>query len=153
MKTFKLILLLMLSSAMFGAYAQDTIAKAEKKEKVKAVKPFIVHDKSFKVTRVDVRKDVKGAKNVIQIDASNSAGGTGIISTQSVLPPAVITNVNIVNGSYNQTRDMAKTARGMSLQLLDVVFPCRVRITILDQFVDVEITEPGFWKVAVALAN
>ncbi|SKB86484.1 hypothetical protein [Daejeonella lutea] len=153
MKIFGLSILLVLSCSFYGAYAQDTTTKAEKKEKIKAVKPYIVHDKSFKVTRVDVRKDMKGAKNVIQIDASNSAGGTGIMATQTVLPPAVITNVNIVNGSYNQTRDMAKTARGMSLQLLDVVFPCRIRVSILDQMVDVEITEPGFWKVTIALAN
>jgi len=39
------------------------------------------------------------------------------------------------------------------MQLFDVTFPCRLRITISDQFVDVEVKEPGFWKVAIALAN
>ena len=71
----------------------------------------------------------------------------------AVSPPAEITNVNIVNGSYDQTRPVSKSARGMSMQLFDVTFPCRLRITISDQFVDVEVKEPGFWKVAIALAN
>lgn len=153
MNILKLVLVLLLSISFAGSYAQDTIVKDQKKEKVKAVKAFTVHDKSFKVTRVDVRKDVKGAENVIQIDATNSAGGTGLLATQGALPPAVITNINIVNGSFNQTRELSKTPRGMSLQLLDVVFPCRVRLTISDQFIDVEIKEAGFWKVAIALAN
>ncbi|MEJ7692611.1 hypothetical protein [Daejeonella sp.] len=152
MKTLKLILTLSLLSSAFFVYAQDTAEKSEKKQKIKVEKPFTIHDKSFRVVRVDVRKDLKGAQNVIQIDATNAAGGTGTL-TQATLPPAVITNVNIVNGSYNQTRELGKTPRGMSLQLLDVVFPCRVRLTISDQFVDVEIKEAGFWKVAVGLAK
>lgn len=153
MKTFKIAITLILVCSSFAVFAQETAEKPEKEKKIKAEKPYTVYDKSFKVTRVDVRKDLKGAENVIQIDASNSAGGTGILSTQAVLPPAVISNVNIVNGSYNQTRELGKTARGMSLQLLDVVFPCRVRINIADQFVDVEIKEKGFWKVAIVMAN
>lgn len=75
------------------------------------------------------------------------------MAAQAALPPAVIGNVNIVNGSYDQTRELSRTPRGISLQLLDVVFPCRVRLTISDQFVDAEIKEAGFWKVAIAFAN
>ncbi len=153
MRTLKLTIVLMLTCSFCAVFAQDNTEKPGKKEKVKAEKPYIIHDKSFKVTRVDVRRDLKGADDVIQIDATNAAGGTGMISTHATLPPAVITNVNIVNGSYNQTRELAKTPRGMSLQLLDVVFPCRVRLTISGQYVDVEIKESGFWKVIIGLAN
>ena len=143
----------MLACFSLAVFAQDKSENTEKKGKAKPEKPYIVHDKSFKVVRVDVRKDLKGEENVIQIDASNASGGTGMLSTQTTLAPAVITNVNIVTGAYNQTRELAKTSRGMTLQLLDVRFPCRVRITVSDQFVDVEVKEPGFWKVAIGLAN
>lgn len=51
------------------------------------------------------------------------------------------------------TREISKTSRGMSMQLLDVVFPLRVRVTITDQFPDFEIKEAGFWKVSVGLIN
>jgi hypothetical protein len=153
MKKVKFVIVLMLACFSLTVVGQDAAEKPAKKEKVKVEKPFTVHDKSTKVTRVDVRKDLKGVENVIQIDALNSAGGAGLITSSTPLPPAEITNVNIVQGSYNQTRELGKTPRGMSMQLLDVVFPCRVRVTISDQFVDVEIKEAGFWKVAVSLAN
>ncbi|MES3016907.1 MAG: hypothetical protein V4721_03965 [Bacteroidota bacterium] len=152
MKTFKLLLSLILMSSTLCVFAQD-VEKPGKKEKVKAEKPFTVYDKSFRVTRVDVRKDTKGAENVIQIDAANAAGGTAMMSTQTLLPPATISNIVIVTGNYNQTRELGKTPRGVSLQLLDVVFPFRARLTISDQYVDVEIREAGFWKIGVALAN
>jgi hypothetical protein len=153
MKKLKFVIVLTLACISLTVVAQEAAEQPAKKEKVKVERPFMVHDKSVKVTRVDVRKDLKGAENVIQIDALNSAGGAGRITSNTPLPPAVITNVQIVQGSYNQTRELGSTSRGMSLQLLDVVFPCRVRVTISDQFVDVEIKEAGFWKVAVSLAN
>jgi hypothetical protein len=36
---------------------------------------------------------------------------------------------------------------------MDVVFPVRLRITISNQNLDVEIKEAGFWKIAVGLTQ
>lgn len=57
-----------------------------------------------------------------------------------------ITSINIINGNYNMTREISKTSRRMSMRLLDVVFPCRNRVTITDQFLDIEIKEAVFGK-------
>ena len=144
MKSLKFFLAIFITISSFTLVAQ---------EKVKAEKPFIVHDKTSKISRVDIRKDAKGVDNVIQIDATNASGGANMASRSTGLASAEITGVNIIDGSYNQTREVSKTSRGMSMQLLDVVFPCRVRVTISDQFLDIEIKEAGFWKVTVALIN
>jgi hypothetical protein len=144
MKASKCLLAVILTLSSFSLLAQ---------EKVRAEKLFIVHDKTSKISRVEVRKDVKGAQNVIQIDATNASGGANMASRSMALASAEITGINIITGSFNMTREISKTSRGMSMQLLDVVFPCRVRISITDQFLDVEIKEAGFWKVTVALIN
>lgn len=145
MKSLKFFIAIFLALNSFALIAQE--------KKVRAEKPFVVHDKTSKISRVDIRKDTKGVDNVIQIDATNASGGANMASSAMGLAAADITAVSIINGSYNQTRQVSKTSRGMSIQLLDVAFPCRVRITISDQFLDVEIKEAGFWKVAVGLIN
>ncbi len=153
MKALKLFIALVLTFSGVVVIAQEKTEKAGKSEKVRAEKPFIIHDRSNKVSRVDVRKDSKGVENIIQIDATNASGGVSLASTNVSLSPAVINSVNVVMGNYNQTRELSKTARGMSMQLLDVVFPCRIRINVSDQNVDIEIKEPGFWKVSLGLTN
>ncbi len=145
MKALTLITTVFLSLSSLALVAQE--------KKVKVEKPFIVHDKTSKISRVDIRKDTKGAENIIQIDATNASGGANMASRSMGLASAEITSVNIINGSYNMTREISKTSRGMSMQLLDVVFPLRVRVTITDQFLDFEIKEAGFWKVSVGLIN
>lgn len=144
MKSQKFVLALVILLNSFALMAQ---------ERVREERPYIVHDKTNKITRVEVRKDVKGTQNVIQISASNASGGANIATRSAALAAAEITSVNIITGSYNQTREISKTSRGMSLELLDVVFPCRVRVTITDQVLDIEIKEPGYWKVTVGMVN
>lgn len=144
MKRVKYFLAILVALNSFAVSAQ---------EKVKAEKPFVVHDKTSKISRVDIRRDTKGTQNIIQIDATNSSGGANMASSSMGMAAADITGFNVINGSYNMTRQVSKSSRGMSVQLLDVIFPCRVRVTISDQFLDVEIKEPGFWKVVVGLIN
>ena len=142
---------LKLLTVFFLAFSTLTLVAQEKKVKVE--RPYLVHDKTSKISRVDIRKDMKGAENVIQIDATNASGGANMASRTMGLASAEITSINIINGSYNMTREISKTSRGMSMQLLDVVFPCRIRVSITDQFLDFEIKEAGFWKVSVGLIN
>jgi hypothetical protein len=36
---------------------------------------------------------------------------------------------------------------------MDVIYPVRLRMTISNQILDVEIKEAGFWKIAVGLTQ
>ncbi len=131
------------------AIAQDTKSVKDKK---KVEKAYVIHEKSDKISRVDIRKDSRMTENIIQIDATNASGGAGMLSS-APLPPAEITGIALLSGSYNMTRELAKSGRGMSIQLLDVVFPCRVRLTVSEQAFDFEIKEAGTWKVTLGLLN
>ena len=126
---------------------------AQKKERPeKPVKQFTIYEKGQYMTKVDVRKELRGTENSVQIEALNVSGGSGLIRGQ-VLPGAEISQVLAIVGNYNLTRQISKSGRGESIQLMDVVYPLRLRMIISNQVLDVEIKEAGFWKIAVGLTQ
>ena len=120
--------------------------------KVKPEKQYMVFEKGQYMSRVDVRKDLRGAENIVQIEAVNVSGGSALLKG-AILPGAEISSAIATQGSYNMTRQLSKSGRGETLQLLDVIFPVRLRITISEQVLDVEIKEAGFWKIMVGLTQ
>lgn len=143
MKAFKFFVIASITMFSMGLAAQP---------KVKAEKVFIVHERGPYMTKVDVRKDSRGTENIVQIEALNASGGTALIRG-GILPGADISSVLATQGSYNLTRVVSQSGRGMSLQLLDVIFPVRLRITVSDQILDLELKETGFWKVSVGMTQ
>jgi hypothetical protein len=128
-------------------------ATAQKKAKVpKPEKLYTIHEKGTYMTSVDVRKEQKSTDNIIQIDALNVSGGSALVRG-GILPGAEVSQVLATVGSYNLTRQISKSGRGETLQLMTVVYPIRLRITISNQILDVEIKEAGFWKIAVGLTQ
>lgn len=118
--------------------------QAQKKERPeKPVKQFTIYEKGQYMTKVDVRKELRGTENSVQIDALNVSGGSGLIRGQ-VLPGAEISQVLAIVGNYNLTRQISKSGRGESIQLMDVVYPLRLRMIISNQVLDVETKEVGF---------
>lgn len=143
MKISRLLIILAMSVLMLSVSAQ----KAPEVEK-----PFTVYEKGMLMTKVDVRKELRGTENIIQIEALNVSGGTALVRGP-VLPGAEINEVLATQGSYNMTRQLTKTGRGETLQIMDVVYPVRLRIVISQQILDVEIKEEGFWKITVGLSQ
>lgn len=143
MKISRLLIILAMSVLMLSVSAQ----KAPEVEK-----PFTVYEKGMLMTKVDVRKELRGTENIIQIEALNVSGGTALVRGP-LLPGAEINEVLATQGSYNMTRQLTKTGRGETLQIMDVVYPVRLRIVISQQILDVEIKEEGFWKIAVGLSQ
>ena len=143
MKISRLLIILAMSVLMLSVSAQ----KAPEVEK-----PFTVYEKGMLMTKVDVRKELRGTENIIQIEALNVSGGTALVRGP-LLPGAEINEVLATQGSYNMTRQLTKTGRGETLQIMDVVYPVRLRIVISQQILDVEIKEEGFWKITVGLSQ
>ncbi len=143
MKSIKYIFLLIILLAVISVRSQP-------KEKVE--KPYHIYEKGQYMNKVSVRKELRGAENIVQIEVLNASGGTSLIKG-ATLPGAEITEVIPTQGSFNQIRQITKSGRGETIQLLDVVFPVRLRVNISGQFLEVEIKEEGFWKVAVGLTQ
>ena len=154
MKSLKFFLITLISLSSFAVNAQEKLAAAQpaKNKPAKAEKTFSVIEKGALLTKATFRKDSKAAGNVIEIEAFNTNGGS-ISGLSAVVPPANITDIISVNGNYTKTRDISKSGRGVVMQLLEVNYPYRGRITVSEQILEFEITEPGFWKISVAVSQ
>jgi hypothetical protein len=154
MKSLRFFLITFISFTSFAALAQEKLALAEpaKKKPVKVEKAFTIIEKGSLLNKATFRKDAKASGNVIEIEAVNITGGS-IKGLSVVLPPATITDIISINGNYAKTRDISNSGRGVVMQLLDVNYPYRGRITVSEQILEFEITEPGFWKISVAVSQ
>lgn len=117
-------------------------------------KMFVIYEQGAKVSRVDIRRDESSDEHIVEIEALNVTGGSISLSRRNpVLPPAEVSSIISINGSYVISRDIRKSGRGVVLQLLNVVYPYRARVTISEQIVEFEVKQPGYWKVNIGLAQ
>jgi len=157
MKLLKVLLVTFISLFSFGAIAQQKNADVQSAKDKKA-KVFSVIEKGVMLSKATFRREAKATGNVIEIEALNVSGGSVSLGNYSgggsaVMPPANISDINSIIGSYASTRDVSKSGRGVIMQLLDVNYPFRGRITVSEQILEFEITEPGFWKISVAVSQ
>jgi len=145
-KIFKFLTIFMIVGLSMSVQAQKRV-KPEKPER-----QFTIYERGPYMTKIDVRKELRGTENIVQIDALNVSGGSALIRGE-ILPGAEISQVLATVGNYNLTRQISKSGRGESIQLMDVVYPVRLRMNISNQILDVEIKEAGFWKIAVGLTQ
>jgi len=142
------------SAFTVSAQENPVIASAKKKKSEKPEKVFTIFEKGPLMSRATFRKDAKSAGNIIEIEALNVTGGSILMGrAEPVLPPAEITEIIPLEGSYASTRDISNSGRGVVMQLLDVVYPYRARMTVSEQVLEFEIKEPGFWKVGIAITQ
>jgi hypothetical protein len=112
--------------------------------------PYTIFERGQHMTRLSIIKDKRGKENTVQIEALNASGGTLRVQGPEMLG-ADITDVLPTVGSYNKMQEVSKSGRGETVQLHQVVFPLKVRITISNQILEVEIREEGFWKISVGM--
>lgn len=141
MKNFKIILIALFAFSIFSVNAQP---------KPKAEKPYTILERGQHMTRLNIIKDTRGKENTVQIEAVNASGGTLRVQGPEMLG-ADITNVLATVGNYNKIQEISKSGRGETVQLQQVVFPLKVRITISNQVLEVMIREEGFWKISVGM--
>ncbi|MFA6946493.1 MAG: hypothetical protein WC220_11390 [Pedobacter sp.] len=139
MKNFKIILITLIGFTAISSSAQS-----------KSERPYTIIERGQHMIRVSVIKDTRGKENTVQIEALNASGGTLRLEGPEMLG-ADITAALATVGSYNSMNEVTKSGRGEVVQLRQVVFPLRVRITISQQILEVEIREPGFWKISVGM--
>jgi hypothetical protein len=116
----------------------------------KPERPYTIFERGQHMTRLSIIKDKRGKENTVQIEALNASGGTLRVQGPEMLG-ADITDVLATVGSFNKMQEVSKSGRGETVQLHQVVFPLKVRITISNQILEVEIREEGFWKISVGM--
>ncbi len=154
MKKLNILLFLFVCLASSAAIGQDKLAvtNKEKVKPAKAERQFSIIEKGALLTKATFRKDPRATVNVIEIEALNTNGGS-VSGLSSLVPPATISDITSISGNYLSARDVSKSGRGVVMQLLDVTYPYRGRINVSGQMLEFEITEPGFWKISLAVAE
>lgn len=141
MKNLKIILISLFALSIFSVNAQP---------RSKEEKPYSILERGQHMTRLNIIKDVRAKENTVQIEAVNASGGTLRVQGPEMLG-ADITDVLATVGNYNKVQEISKSGRGETIQLQQVVFPLKVRITISNQILEVMIREEGFWKISVGM--
>ncbi|HQS52332.1 MAG: hypothetical protein B7X86_11040 [Sphingobacteriales bacterium 17-39-43] len=141
MKIFKIMLIALFAISILSVNAQP---------KIKAERPYTILERGQHMTRLNIIKDVRAKENTVQIEAVNASGGTLRVQGPEMLG-ADITDVLATIGNYNKIQEISKSGRGETIQLQQVVFPLKVRITISNQVLEVMFKEEGFWKITVGM--
>ncbi len=141
MKNFKITLIALFSFICVFVNAQP---------KPKVERPYTIFERGQHMTKLNIIKNMRGKENTVQIEALNASGGTPRIEGPE-MPGADITDVLATVGSYNKIQEISKSGRGETIQLQQVAFPLKVRITISNQVLEVELKEEGFWKISVGM--
>ena len=124
--------------------------KSKSKSKPKPERAYVIHEKGQHMTKLSVIKDLRGKENTVQIEALNVSGGTARVVGET-MPGADISDVVAYFGSFNSLKEVSKSGRGETVQLNQVVYPLKIRITISQQVLEVELKEEGYWKISVGL--
>ncbi|MDP2412882.1 hypothetical protein [Daejeonella sp.] len=141
MKNLKIMLIVLFALSVFSVNAQP---------KPKEERPYTILERGQHMTRLNIIKDVRAKENTVQIEAVNASGGTLRVQGPEMLG-ADITDVLATLGNYNKIQEISKSGRGETIQLQQVVFPLKVRITISNQVLEVMFREEGFWKITVGM--
>ncbi len=116
-------------------------------------KPFIVHESSSEVSKIDVRLTGKAETyNSLIVKVTNTTGGT-ISQFSVVMPPPELTDISIQSGSFRSKENLFISNKGIAIRLVDTTYPFRARFQIGTQFADVEILEKGSWTIDILLRN
>ncbi len=154
MKKLNIVLIIFICLFSFSAIGQDklVVTNKDKAKPAKAERQFSIIEKGALISKASFRKDNKASGNVIEIEAFNTSGGS-VSGLSALLAPATISDITSLAGNYLSTRDVSKSGRGVVMQLLDVTFPYRGRINVSGQVLEFEISEPGFWRISLAVSE
>lgn len=142
--------LLMLGILILNIGFVQAQTKSKSKSKPKPERAYVIHEKGQHMTKLSVIKDLRGKENTVQIEALNVSGGTARVVGET-MPGADISDVVAYFGSFNSLKEVSKSGRGETVQLNQVVYPLKIRITISQQVLEVELKEEGYWKISVGL--
>ncbi|WP_026896815.1 MORN repeat-containing protein [Daejeonella oryzae] len=115
-------------------------------------KPFIIYSRSSQIAKISINKNNKDNTNNIIIEVQNTTAGTASVSSGVQSKPQ-ITDILLRRGNFLQINQGLAGPKSTVQQLNKVDFPFRAVFRFGSQEADIEILEPGNWKIFVNLNN
>lgn len=111
---------------------------------------FSVLNKSVHVTSVQIRK-INGAQKQVDIYL-DSETGKQVGSFGGTITPPVLTDISLVNGTYQKLVQNPNLGKKVFYSLEDVTFPFRALFRVDNDLFEVEFFEPGKWTLDVRMS-
>ena len=133
-------------SVLTGFWKKDTyIGKYER--------PFLVHNQSSQISRIEVRKSTEEDLNSISVELVNSGGSLPAFGASSLGQKSILTDVTLLSGKYMKKVNSNDGTKVASFKLLEVEFPIKARYRLGIHEFTVEILEEGDWVIEAFLNN
>ncbi len=113
-------------------------------------KPYLVYKNTIKITSIAFQH-VNDTKNEIELFLNSETGGGSPTFGAPAVPKPEITDIQIINGTYQQKKVNDSYAKKIGYLFEEVTFPFRAVFTVnygADIF-EIEVFESGKWKVEV----
>jgi len=133
-------------SVVNGFWRKDTyIGKYER--------PFIIHNQSSQISRIEIRKSTEEDLNSISVELVNSGGNLPAFGASSLVQKTILTDITILSGKFEKKVNNNDGTKVASLKLLEVEFPFKARYKLgIHEFI-IEIMEEGDWVIEAFLNN
>lgn len=107
--------------------------------------PFKLIRNTVHITSTSIRK-LNTSLNQVDIFL-DSETGKQLVGFSGATPAPVITDITIIEGSYQKLVQNPNLGKKVSYSLEDVVFPLRAVFTIDTDLIEIVINEPGKWLI------
>lgn len=112
-------------------------------------KPWIVHSRTASVSKVEVEYTADKV-NRVKIIITNTTGGvkgaSGFEMAQYKLD-----NVQLIKGYYERITNLETHYKSTESSLMEVAYPLRVKLNMTREEVEVELLEPGSYKISISI--
>jgi hypothetical protein len=114
--------------------------------------PYIIHNVSSDVGRVEVDRVIGGKQSSITLTVESLIGGGSIYPGSSQAPLTTMTGLDVTRGSYQSKSSNTLTNKDITM-FQGVIFPFKARFTFGNSMIEIEIFQEGDWNIRIPINN
>jgi len=111
--------------------------------------PFKVQGKGYNVQTITVKPDTK--QNPLQIVIDLSSVMSGSDDTHGTIPKPVLSNIQILKGSFMTRSEVTNMTKRNMYYLTDVIFPFSASFRISDEDIVIDFNNPNCYRVEIVM--
>lgn len=111
--------------------------------------PFKIQGKGYNVQTISVKPDTKQAPLQIVIDLSSVMSGSD--DTHGTIPKPVLSNIQILKGSFMTRSEVTNMTKRNMYYLTDVIFPFSASFRISDEDIVIDFNNPNCYRVEIVM--
>lgn len=114
--------------------------------------PYIIHNTSSDVGRVDIERMTSGKQSSITLTVESLVGGGSMYSSGNKSLYTTMTSLEITRGTYMSKSTNTLTNKDVTV-FQGVTYPFRAKCSFGNSMIDIEILQDGDWNITVPINN